>query len=184
MLNSTARSNALKKTHRNTPRSVGPRQVLAVRTACETDTNFVHVSLQQTMPARIPPDNAHLFLDYRTYNTDKFTGHDKDTTYKLIIETCRCLDEDIRLLEGVEVDENRNFVTGFKFDFLLQFIDKALLNDRFGNKCLIGGMRRVTLSVSRWRRRCIIGMTEVTQLRTLCPVKLTRSTVNLTAAVS
>jgi hypothetical protein len=83
------------------------------------------------MPARIPPGNAHLLIDYRTYSTDKFTGHDdKDTTYKLIIETCRCLDEDIRRVKGEKVDEDCLWILGFKFAFLEGFIDKAQIGDR------------------------------------------------------
>jgi hypothetical protein len=64
------------------------------------------------MPARIPPGNAHLLIDPRTYCTDNFgrnggfEKHDKTTTYKLIIDTCRCLDEDIRRASGEMVDED------------------------------------------------------------------------------
>jgi hypothetical protein len=84
---------------------------------------------KQLMPARIPPDNAHLLIDPSAYDTEKFEGHDKDTTYKLIIDTSRCLDEDLRRIKGDNVDENRDFVTGFTFAFLEGFIKKALLCD-------------------------------------------------------
>jgi hypothetical protein len=71
-----------------------------------------------TMPARIPPDNAHLLINPAAYSTDNSKGYDKTTTYNLIMDTCRCLDEDLRRIQGSSVDDGSKFITGFSFEFL------------------------------------------------------------------
>jgi hypothetical protein len=90
------------------------------------------------MPARIPPNNAHLLFDPATYDSKKFKGfkgHDRVTTYNFIIDTCRCWDESKRVgmhrMQGQMMDDGIKNITGFSCAFLEKFITNA---EQLGDK--------------------------------------------------
>jgi splicing suppressor protein 51 len=90
---------------------------------------------QQAMPARLPPHNAHLNVDTtKLTNSTFFSGHDKTTTYKLLIECGRCWDETKRVgmvkMQGDLISDGVHYAEDFSFKNLHRFIIKA---ERKGN---------------------------------------------------
>lgn len=83
------------------------------------------------MPARIVPSNEHLDLEHppgTTYHNilKVFPEH---TTYKLLIESFRIWDEDVRVAKGkLDLDKNNprpQYITGHSFELLKWFMWEA-----------------------------------------------------------
>ncbi|MCJ1331862.1 hypothetical protein MMC10_008554 [Thelotrema lepadinum] len=90
----------------------------------------------QKMPARVAPGNAHLDLSVPVGGNakDLLKLHGENDTYKLLIQSYRCMDEDDRVAAGrLDIDKANirpQYITGHSFNGLKEFIAKA---ERNGN---------------------------------------------------
>jgi hypothetical protein len=85
---------------------------------------------KQAMPARLPPNNAHLTIDTSKLNQyNLFLGHAEVTTYKLLIDCYRCWDETILVgptkVQGQFSCAGIHYAEGFSFVGLQRFIIRA-----------------------------------------------------------